>query len=100
MTANNTSPALKPAFLWERLRQAVGLPGEWDEAPVEARALIMAVTGAFAAEDIIARCEEAGAALIGDQGALEARLDDLQRWSDALAAILDEYGQGLDRFVR
>jgi two-component sensor histidine kinase len=89
MTANDTSYALKPAFLWERLRQAAGLAGEWDEAPGEARGLIMAVAGALPAEDIAA-CEEAGAALVGDHGALDRRLADLQRWSDALAAILDD----------
>ncbi len=56
---------------------------------MEALALISAVTGALSPEDVVA-CENAGAALAGKSGALDQRLDDLQRWSDLLATILDE----------
>src|SRR5690349_2170907 len=87
MMARDTS--LDSARLWERLRQEIGLSGAWSEAPAEARALVASVSGAGSAEDVAA-CEAAGAALAREVGALDRRLDDLQRWSDALAVILED----------
>ena len=89
MASQDTSLALDPARLWERLRQEAGLSGEPGEAPVEAHALVSAVTGSLSPDDVSA-CEDAGAALAEEPGALDQRLDDLQRWSDLLATILDE----------
>jgi two-component sensor histidine kinase len=89
MMARDTSLSLDGARLWERLRQHVGPSGEWDQAPAEARALLVSVTGTPVAGDLAA-CEEAGVALAREAGALDRRLDELQRWSDALAAILDD----------
>jgi two-component system, sensor histidine kinase PdtaS len=89
MAGQNTSLALDRARMWERVRQEASLPGESSAAPGEMRALLAAVTGAPSAEDMAA-CEEAGAALAGVSDALDQRLDDLQRWGDALAPILDE----------
>jgi two-component sensor histidine kinase len=87
MMARDTS--LDSARLWERLRREIGLSGAWSEAPAEARALVASVSGAGSAEDVAA-CEAAGAALAREVGALDRRLDDLQRWSDALAVILED----------
>ncbi len=95
MTARETSEesetahALDPVRLWQEFRRQAGLAGGLDEAPVEARALIEAALGALSADDLAA-CEDAGEALAGEPGALDRRLEDLQRWSDLLAAILDE----------
>jgi hypothetical protein len=89
MAGQDTSLALDRTRLWERLRQEAGLAGAVGAAPVETRALLAAVTGELSAEDVSA-CEDTGAALAGDPGALNQRLDDLQRWGDLLAALLDE----------
>ncbi len=89
MANQDSSLALDRTRLWERLRQEAGLSSEPGAAPVETLALISAVTGALSPEDVVA-CESAGAALAGKSGALDQRLDDLQRWSDLLATILDE----------
>jgi two-component sensor histidine kinase len=89
MASQDTSLALDPARLWERLRQEAGLSGEPGEAPVEALALVSAVTLTLSPDDVSA-CEDAGAALAEEPGALDQRLNDLQRWSDLLATILDE----------
>ena len=89
MANQDSSLALDRTRLWERLRQEAGLSSEPGAAPVEALALISAITDALSPEDVVA-CENAGAALAGKSGALDQRLDDLQRWSDLLATILDE----------
>jgi two-component sensor histidine kinase len=89
MAGQDTSLALDRTRLWERLRQEAGLSAESNDAPVETWALISAVTGALSSEGVAA-CEGAGATLAGKPGELDRRLDDLQRWSDLLATILDE----------
>jgi two-component sensor histidine kinase len=89
MASQDTSLALDRTRLWERLRQGADLPSEPSAAPVEALALISAVTDALSPEDVAA-CENTGAQLAGRPGMLDQRLDDLQRWSDLLAMILDE----------
>lgn len=89
MANQDISLALDRTRLWKRLRQEAGLSSEPGAAPVEALALTSAVAGALSPEDVTA-CENAGAALAGKSGALDQRLDDLQRWSDLLATILDE----------
>jgi two-component sensor histidine kinase len=89
MANQDISLALDRSRLWERLCQEAGLSSEPGAAPVEALALISAVTNALSPEDVVA-CENAGAALAGKAGALDQRLDGLQRWSDLLATILDE----------
>jgi two-component system, sensor histidine kinase PdtaS len=89
MASQDTSLALDRARLWERLRQEASLSDESGDASGEMRALLAAVSGAPSAEDMAA-CEETGAALAGASNALDQRLDDLQRWGDLLAAILDE----------
>jgi len=87
MPAMNTSLPLDRAALWERFQLKAGFA---ENAPVEARALFEAVCAAAAPTDLLAMCEDAGATLAQEHGALERRLDELQRWSDILATILDE----------
>jgi two-component sensor histidine kinase len=89
MANQDIALALDRTRLWKRLCQEAGLSSEPGAAPVEALALISAVTDALSPEDVTA-CENAGAALAGKPGALDQRLDDLRRWSDLLATILDE----------
>jgi two-component sensor histidine kinase len=83
---------LDGAALWERFSQDAGFTraeSESGSAPAEARALVAAVSGA-AFSDYADTCEEVGAALAREQGDLARRLDDLQRWSDIIASILDD----------